>query len=91
MPSTEEVSSENVLHSDAKSIGKIVEVDTIQLEKYLCGIQETLAKHELSIKLIPITNRKLDLCVLDVDILRDRFFQSEKAATQTTLLVRKIK
>ena len=48
MPSTEEVSSENVLHSDAKSIGKIVEVDTRQLEKYLCAIQETLGKHELS-------------------------------------------
>ena len=70
-----------------KEIGTIVEVEVSHLEKYLCEIKETISKYESSMKFIPMISKKLDLCVLDVDILRDRFFQAEKSAAHTTVQV----
>ena len=70
----------NLLESDAKLLGGTVEVDTLQLEQYLRTIQETLNKHEATIKLVPVISRKLDLCVLDVDVIRDKIYQQQAAA-----------
>lgn len=63
-----------------------VEVKTAQLEQYLRSIQETLSKHEEDNKLVPILSRKLDLCMLDVDVIRDYFYQQKsQIAEQNTI------
>ena len=76
-----------ILQSDAKAFSASVEVNTAQLERYLCTIQETLAKHEDSFKLVPLLARKLDLCILDVDVIRDKFYQQEATGIEKFLQV----
>ena len=76
-----------ILQSDAKAFSASVEVNTAQLERYLCTIQETLAKHEDSFKLVPLLARKLDLCILDVDVIRDKFYQQEATGIDKFLQV----
>ena len=63
------------LESDAKQLSSTVEVDTDQLEKYLGSIQEKLAKYDTVCESFPILSRKLDLCLLDVDVIRQKFYQ----------------
>lgn len=70
-----ESSSSFFLESDAKHLSSTVEVDTDQLEKYLGIIQEKLAKHDTICESFPILSRKLDLCLLDVDVIRQKFYQ----------------
>lgn len=71
----EDDSSKYLLQSDAKQLSSTVEVDTHQLEKYLRTIQEKLAKQDSLCQSIPILSRKLDLCLLDVDVIRQKFYQ----------------
>ena len=77
MESFDGTAANRILQTDAKTFSSSVEVNTAQLERYLCTIQETLAKHEDSFKLVPLLARKLDLCILDVDVIRDKFYQQE--------------
>mmetsp|Transcript_14179 Transcript_14179/g.13705 ORF Transcript_14179/g.13705 Transcript_14179/m.13705 type:complete len:1264 (-) Transcript_14179:244-4035(-) len=62
-----------------------VEVKAAQLEQYLSSIKETLSKHEEDSKLVRILSQKLDLCMLDIDVIRDSFYrQKSQIAEQNT-------
>ena len=87
MESFDGTAANRILQSDAKTFSSSVEVNTAQLERYLCTIQETLAKHEDSFKLVPLLARKLDLCILDVDVIRDKFYQQEATGIEKYLQV----
>ena len=82
MENRNSAATKNNLQSDAKAFSSTVEVDAAQLESYLCTIQETLAKHEDSFRLVPVLTRKLDLCILDVDVIRDKFYHQEVAGIE---------
>jgi hypothetical protein len=58
-------------------LGPVVEVSTVQLESYLSEIKDKMSRYEVEVNLLPVIARKLDLCVLDVDVIRDKFYQQQ--------------
>lgn len=63
-----------------------VEVKSLQLEQYLSSIKESLSKHEEDCKLVQILSRKLDLCMLDVDVIRDHFYRQKSQIAEQKMI-----